>query len=643
MGNVTLKFKHQPFQQETAQSVVNCFKGQPCMNNPLNPGNFSVQLSGSAVLENIQSVQRTNNLPVSFALDGQYNLSIEMETGTGKTYTYIKTMYELNWTYGWKKFIVVVPSVAIREGVFKSFQMTKDHFFNQYHKRIRYFIYDSNQLSQIKGFATDPTMHSMIINSQAFNVHDKGLRIIHSTPDQFNSDCPMRAIAATRPILIIDEPQSVEGDQTKKALQAFDAPIVLRYSATLKKDFNKIYELKKDGEPAFSLDYDQASELHHWLFLNGYIDECNYLTEDFYYDLLDDCVVLPYLLAGYEREFLKEMEKAYKRQTVAICDNALENAVIVADPNGRFKHREFQAIWNIIRQKTIYRVRFHSLRLIYHSIQKMNDQLNVTQPSFHISSGAFSSFNPVLSSGPMSSSTLTKSVAPSSPSHTRYDLIGDIARQTLLKRETVVAILQGMDPRQFDLFKVNPNEFIMNCSTLINQVKWELMQKKIRYATTTVMYDDQIFSQSIRKGYLGQNAVKTKKQVYDYLIYDSSVEHRFAQDLDASDQVEVYAKLPPGFLIPTPVGNYNPDWAIVMKGEKGQWLYLVVETKSTKEERARRVTENDKIDCAVKHFEALNYRKKTNRVAYHVVDSFETLLNELQQSKDNKQKTKTGK
>ncbi|MGN1037923.1 MAG: DEAD/DEAH box helicase family protein, partial [Mailhella sp.] len=166
---------------------------------------------------------------------------IEMETGTGKTYTYIKTMYELNRAYGWSKFIVVVPSVAIREGVAKSFAVMEEHFAEEYGKKIRHFIYNSDNLDDIRNFAQSNSIQVMIINSQSFTSKEKNL--IHQSPDSFQSRKPIEVIAKTNPILIIDEPQSVEGPQTKERLKDFNAFLTLRYSATHKEDYNMVYRL----------------------------------------------------------------------------------------------------------------------------------------------------------------------------------------------------------------------------------------------------------------------------------------------------------------------------------------------------------------------------------------------------------------
>ena len=260
-----LKFKHQKFQEEAAKAVCDVFAGQPCLsdiNYLIDRGdskgqgeiydftgfkNHKIvpQLTDEMILENIRKIQRTHQIPPSSALEGRYNLTIEMETGTGKTYTYIKTMYELNKRYGWSKFIIVVPSIAIREGVNKSFQITQEHFTEDYNKKIQYFIYNSSQLTEIDRFASDNSLNVMIINAQAFNARGKDARRIYMKLDSFRSRRPIDVIAKTNPILVIDEPQSVEGKQTKENLKGFNPLFTLRYSATHKKDslYNLIYRL----------------------------------------------------------------------------------------------------------------------------------------------------------------------------------------------------------------------------------------------------------------------------------------------------------------------------------------------------------------------------------------------------------------
>jgi len=267
------KFKIQQYQTDAVESTVNVFAGQPSKDNAqyrrdlgkrsgqityeeeyVGYRNADVELSTKQLLENIHQQQVHNDIPLSKSLAatnglGACSLDVEMETGTGKTYVYIKTMFELNKRYGWSKFIVVVPSIAIREGVYKSFTMLEDHFMELYGKKSRFFIYNSGNLTQIDNFSSDASINVMIINVQAFNTSfkegaaNKEARIIYSKRDDFQSRRPIDVIAANHPIIIMDEPQKMEGEATQRALRNFKPLFVMNYSATHKTSHNCIYAL----------------------------------------------------------------------------------------------------------------------------------------------------------------------------------------------------------------------------------------------------------------------------------------------------------------------------------------------------------------------------------------------------------------
>jgi len=264
-----IKFKKQTYQTNAVKAVADCFARQPKSSGiqyRIDPGvedsgaqrtlefeelagfkNSDIAIPNAQLLKNIQDVQRHQNLPLSSALVSNkvspINLDIEMETGTGKTYCYIKTMFELNARYGWSKFIVVVPSIAIREGVHKSFEMTADHFLEEYGKRARYFIYNSKQLHNLESFSSDSGINVMIINVQAFNATGKDARRIYEELDDFQSRKPIDVIQSNRPILILDEPQKMEGKKTVDSMAKFNPLMILRYSATHKTEHNKIHRL----------------------------------------------------------------------------------------------------------------------------------------------------------------------------------------------------------------------------------------------------------------------------------------------------------------------------------------------------------------------------------------------------------------
>ena len=282
------RFKIQQYQTDAVESIVRVFAGQPyarensyrrdvgtapiqasfgpeqlslltepqvsLFDEPDDTGflNENLMLTDAQLLENIRAIQQENNIRLSDGLvkaQGRCSLDVEMETGTGKTYVYIKTMFELNKRFGWSKFIVVVPSIAIREGVKKSFEITQEHFMEHYGKKARFFIYSSSNLNQLDSFSSDSGINVMIINTQAFAASlkedgkSKEAKIIFSKRDEFGSRRPIDVIAANRPIIIMDEPQKMGGEVTQKTLAKFNPLFLLNYSATHAKQHNLVYVL----------------------------------------------------------------------------------------------------------------------------------------------------------------------------------------------------------------------------------------------------------------------------------------------------------------------------------------------------------------------------------------------------------------
>ena len=1010
-----LQFKHQKFQADAAKAVCDVFAGQPYLtptymmdkgienNNQISItydftgwGNHRLipELNDNVILENLHKVQRSNHIEQSKHLEGRYNLTIEMETGVGKTYTYIKTMYELNKRYGWSKFIVIVPSVAIREGVYKSFQITQDHFSEEYGKKIRYFIYNSAQLTEIDRFASDSSINVIIINSQAFNAKGKDARRIYMKLDEFRSRRPIDIIAKTNPILIIDEPQSVEGKQTKERLKEFNSFITLRYSATHKKDniYNMVYRLdameaynkklvKKiavkgisvtgstategylylaclylsgDKAPTAALEFDvkgvtgvrkdtrrvtegynlfdKSGGLEEYrngytvqaidgrdnsvTFINGikiyagdvigtvseeqlrriqiretilshiererllfykgikvislfFIDEVakykqydasanplngiyGEMFEEEYQAVIDslqreigDEDYIEYLLSipvaathqgyfsidknkktGQERFVDSKLERgstesadsdAYdlimknkerlldrkepvrfifshsalregwdnpnvfqictlkqsssevrKRQEVgrglrlavnqsgermdtnllgedvhninvltvianesydsfakglqaelaeAVADrpqmvtidlfknkvikdktgaeqvidmglaqsiyeglitngyirkgiltdkyyddkksgkieiaeevqDCTESVIAILDSiydsramqpeNARDKNIElridkkklemaaFKELWKQINIRSAYLVEFDTDELIEKSITALNKDLRITKIYFKVESGTLTD---IKSKTDLQNGTAFlkekgeyKSAHLSPNSNVKYDLIGKIVAETGLTRATIVSILKGIEKSVFDQFKNNPEEFIIKASNLINEQKATVIIQHITYNKIDAVYDTSIFTEPTMKGRLGMNAMAAKKHLYDHILYDSTNERTFAQNLDTSEEVAVYIKLPNGFHITTPVGKYNPDWAIAFNEGMVKHIYFVAETKGSMSSMQMRMIEDAKTHCAREHFKAIS----TDNVKYDVVDSYEALMN----------------
>ena len=1014
-----IQYKHQKFQADAAKAVVDVFAGQPYLTPSymMDRGSGYYQtsltdeedftgwsnhriipeLNDQLILEHLQKIQRANQIAPSPKLEGRadgYNLTVEMETGVGKTYTYIKTMYELNHAYGWSKFIIVVPSIAIREGVYKSFEMTQEHFAEEYGKKIRFFIYNSSQLTEIDRFASDNSINVMIINSQAFNAKGKDARRIYMKLDEFRSRRPIDIIAKTNPVLIIDEPQSVEGKQTKERLKEFHPLLTLRYSATHRSDsiYNMVYRLdameaynkrlvkkiavkgitetgstattsyvylesinlsKSDPTATIQFDvkqatgtkpksrvvkigdnlYDYSNGLEEYRdgfvvksidgrddsveFLNGikiyagdvigkvdedqlrriqiretilshiqrerqlfykgikvlslfFIDEvANYreydaagqpingkyatMFEEEYEDIIGQMQIgigeddyLKYLAsikaskthAGYfsvdgkgkminskvgKKETTSDDVSAYelimknkellldrdpkkspvrfifshsalregwdnpnvfqictlkqsssdvrKRQEVGrglrLCvnqdgermdTNALGNDVhninvltviasesydsfakglqteladAVADrpravtaelfmgkvikdvhgneqvidndmahaihfdmivngyidkkgvltdkyyadkANGEIKVAEevadsaasvieivdsiydakalqpenarsnnielqvddeklampeFKALWSKINAKSVYVVDFDTDELVRKAIASLDSKLRVSKIYFKVETGAMDTIKSKedLLSGVSfvkeESSSYGSTVVASS--NVKYDLVGKLVDETGLTRKAIIQILQGIQPYVFNQFKDNPEEFIIKAASLINDQKATAIIEHITYDVLDERYDTDVFTEPTIKGKLGVNAMKAKKHLYDHIVYDSSNERDFATDLDTNTDVAVYVKLPDGFYISTPVGHYNPDWAIAFYEGKVKHIYFVAETKGSMSSMQLRLIEESKIHCAREHFKAIS----SDNVVYDVVDSYKSLLEKV--------------
>lgn len=1012
-----LQFKHQKFQADAAKAVVDVFAGQPYLTpsymmdkgsglyqQSITEEDFTgwsnhkivPQLTDGLILENIRKIQRKNQIEPSADLEGRYNLTIDMETGVGKTYTYIKTMYELNKHYGWSKFIVVVPSIAIREGVYKSFQVTQEHFAEEYGKKVRFFIYNSSQLTEIDRFASDNSINVMIINSQAFNARGKDARRIYMKIDEFRSRRPIDIIAKTNPILIIDEPQSVEGKKTKETLKQFNPLLTLRYSATHKSDsiYNMVYRLdameaynkrlvKKiavkgivesgttatesyvylesinlskstptatiqfdckgakgirnitrvvsegynlydnsghmeeykqgfvvsriDGrddsiefingvklyagdvigevseeqirriqiretilshiqrerelfykgikvlslffidEVAKYKQYDSAGVAHNGIYADIFEEEYNDIVnnlqikfgEDDYMKYLDS-IPAEKTHAGYfsidkkgkmidskaneKRENSKEkmsndvdaydlimknkellLDRNPKRSPVRfifshsalregwdnpnvfqICTlkqsssdvrkrqevgrglrlcvnqdgermdtNVLGNDVhkvnvltviasesydsfakglqseiaaavadrpkavtpelfigkvikdergneqVIDDDTGRIIHfdmikngyidkkgaltdkyyedkangelkiaeevsdsadsvieiidsiysdrsmkpenarsnnvelqvdkdklamPEFKALWSRINSKSVYVVDFDTDELIRKAISSLDSKLRVSKIYFKVEEGAMENIDSKedLTTGNAfvkdTSGTYQRTVTASS--NVKYDLIGKLVDDTGLTRKAIIQILQGIQPAVFNQFKDNPEEFIIKAASLINDEKATAIIQHITYDVMDEKYDTDIFTDPTIKGRLGVNAMKAKRHLYDHVVYDSTNELEFATELDSNKDVAVYVKLPDGFYISTPVGHYNPDWAIAFYEGTVKHIYFVAETKGSMNSMQLRLIEESKIHCAREHFKAIS----NNEVVYDVVDSYKSLL-----------------
>ncbi len=1010
-----LKFKNQKFQSDAAKAVTDVFLGQP--NNEMQEythdtgvdtsgqsdmdfgsvgfRNHPIMLSNEQLLENIRNIQIAAMLkPVEHVVSGNLRLTIEMETGTGKTYTYIKTMLELNKLYGWSKFIIVVPSIAIREGVCKSFEVMSEHFAREYGKRIQSFVYDSKQLTKIDQFASDNNLHVMIINTQAFNARGEDARRIDMKLDSFRSRKPKDVIAATRPIVIIDEPQSVLGDKkkanaTREKLKDFNPLFTLLYSATHREVENMVYRLDamdaynqklvkkitvkgteqkgttatngylqlmsielsegknprarigfdkktanglkptiqyvEDGQDIYALSGELEEYKDHWRVeeIDGYArkirllnglelyegDRVGAVNEDllrrtqiyetikshiekerrlfrmgikclslFFIDHVDNYriygekgetslgkygVMFEEEYANYigslqletgdeeyaeylQRFDAKDVHNGYfskdknghfvqskvergseysndvsaydlimkdkerllnlkeptrfifshsalkegwdnpnvfqictlkdsdstikKRQEVgrgmrlcvnqdgerqdenvlhgrvfeineltiiasesydsfakglqteiadAVSDrpqrveeqlfrdlvivdaegnkhkidrddagdivfqlrmrgytdkkgqltrlyfddkmqgkldfgeeyNAYKESIVmvleqVFDPESvkpedarsvreakfnqqRFERKEFQDLWKRINHQTYYTVDFDTDQLVKNAIVKLDAELHVSSINIQVKQGTMNEIKSKqdLESGDAmvvkESSVHIRGVNEEVGFNTKYDLVGKLVENTGLTRKAVVQILKNISPKTFALYQVNPEEFIIRTSNIINECKAIAVIEHITYHKLEKQYDTDIFSQATIKGKLGVNALESTKSLYDLVVVDSAgIEMNFATELEQHSEVAVYTKLPNGFYINTPVGHYNPDWAVVFKeGADIKHIYFVAETKGTLNGEDRRGLENAKIECARRHFVSI----AQSDVTYGVVTNYQDL------------------
>ena len=297
--------------------------------------------------------------------------------------------------------------------------------------------------------------------------------------------------------------------------------------------------------------------------------------------------------------------------------------------NDNFEKRQFQELWSRINRKAVYSVDFDSNELIRKSVSILNSQLKVTPLQYIVQSGKQRDdvTDELLRAGKSFEGNGTSTeLGKTTHSDVMYDLIGKVAESVNLTRKTVANILSSIKPAIFSQFQMNPEHFITEATRLINQQKATTIIEQLRYDEIEDRYSTDIFTGAQTGQNLSYAVGKLKKHVYDYCITDSDVEHRFIEKLDTSDEVIVYAKLPGGFLIPTPVGGYNPDWAISFKRGSVKHIYFIAETKGTMSTMKLREIEKTKIECARKFFAELNRRIETNKVQYDIVSDYAKLM-----------------
>jgi len=301
--------------------------------------------------------------------------------------------------------------------------------------------------------------------------------------------------------------------------------------------------------------------------------------------------------------------------------------------NANFEKQEFKALWGRINRKATYNVLFDDVELVNNAIKALNDKnagLRVTplQYTIHRGEQADTATYDDLKKGNAFELKVTETESHNASIHSavQYDLIGKLAEGTLLTRRTVAEILKGLNADIFAQFKSNPESFIAEAIRLVNEQKANVIIEHLAYDTLEDKFDLDIFTTGLSKQDLSKAGNKLQNHIYDYVLTDSAIERKFVEELDTSKDVVVYAKLPRGFLIPTPVGDYNPDWAISFKEGSVKHVYFVAETKGSMSSLDLRPIETTKIKCARKFFDEINKKFAPENVKYDVVDSFGKLM-----------------
>ena len=392
--------------------------------------------------------------------------------------------------------------------------------------------------------------------------------------------------------------------------------------------------VKVDGVPT-QIDDRSANIIEGYLIANGYADYMDRkITDKYRNDLANGTLApLPPQLTPMSEGIHKLVQAVFDESILDdMFTNGHETKIKDNPLNDNFYKKEFQNLWNLINRQYAYKVDFDSDELIKKSIEHINSKLFVSQLQYTTSIGQqkseLSEHEIERGDGFKTAKTRTQTLQHAQSSKVPYDLIGKVAEGTKLTRKTVAAILSGIDPQQFYKFRHNPEEFISKVVKLINEQKATMIVEHISYDETGGTYDSDIFTAE-KAGHSFEKAFLAKKSIQDYVFTDGyaadgmSGERKFVEDLDAAEEVCVYAKLPKGFHIPTPVGNYSPDWAIAFNEGSVKHIYFIAETKGTMESLQLKPIEQAKISCAKKLFNEIS----SSKVKYHDVDSYQSLLN----------------
>lgn len=375
------------------------------------------------------------------------------------------------------------------------------------------------------------------------------------------------------------------------------------------------------GEELHTIDESEASRIIIYLEDNGYVDSDKHITPQYHEAMANgNLAPLPTKLQPIAEDVIRLINSIFDPK--ALDDMVVEEKTTTPENklNENFNKEEFQTLWKEINHQYVYTVSYDSDELIENAILHLNAELSVKQLRYIMVEGTqdekqVTEFGDTHSQSRQLTDVCTSTV--------RYDLVGEIAKGANLTRRTVVKILQGIKESKLYLFKNNPEEFIRKVISIIKEQKATMIVESIHYNMTEGKYDSNIFTVKSKMDF--DRAYEAKKSITDYVFSDSKGERQFAHDLDEADEVVVYAKLPRTFQIPTPVGNYAPDWAIAMEKDGIKHIFFIAETKGSLSSMQTSKIENAKIDCARKLFNSLS----TAKVRYHKVTSYSDLLDEM--------------
>ncbi|MDE9659701.1 hypothetical protein AAGG34_09515 [Citrobacter braakii] len=377
---------------------------------------------------------------------------------------------------------------------------------------------------------------------------------------------------------------------------------------------------------------DQATDIEFYLIQNGYVDKKRNITEKYHQDKKDGTLeALPDELQSYAEQIFQLIDSVFSESQLMQVEDGRKPKRL--QPNANFEKQEFKALWGRINRKATYNVLFNDVELVDNAIKALNDKnagLRVTPLQYTIQRGeqADTATYDDLKKGNAFELKVTETESHNASIHSavQYDLIGKLSEGTLLTRRTVAEILKGLNADVFAQFKNNPESFIAEAIRLVNEQKANVIIEHLAYDTLEDKFDLDIFTTGQSKQDLSKAGNKLQNHIYDYVLTDSAIERKFVEELDTSKDVVVYAKLPRGFLIPTPVGDYNPDWAISFKEGSVKHVYFVAETKGSMSSLDLRPIEATKIKCARKFFDEINKKFAPENVKYDVVDSFGKLM-----------------